>query len=224
MDQVVLSLGVAEGPGRLTDVRDLTRQRDGIADRGPTDLVEVRPGRVGDRHRLRRIERGDVLEHAALEATLVFVGEVRVVDARARDVETHPQAAVEIRVVSAQAPLNPLQPARQRHALFLRVIQRRAIARVLAPAREREIVIMCDRRARDRVFPVGVVYDPEGISGKRSRRLQDADFPETGGIEIPQPNLLAHKVGVLRATEYVEATGGTGGRRVPVVLEGRSAS
>ena len=120
---VEFGLGVAERPRRLADIGDLIRQGYRIACRGPADLEVVRPGRIGDRNRLRRIEDGDVLEHAALEATLVFVGEVGVVDARARDIQADPQAVVQIRMGSAEPPLNPLQPARERHALLLRVVQ-----------------------------------------------------------------------------------------------------
>src|SRR5207244_120443 len=136
MYQVQLGFGVAEGPSGLADVDDLVRQRYRIACREPADLVVVRPDGVGVRNRPRRIEGGDILEHATLKATLVFVGEVGVVDARARDIEADPQAVVQIRVRGTEPPLNPLQPARERHALLVRVVERCAIVRVFTSARE----------------------------------------------------------------------------------------
>src|SRR2546426_8258842 len=86
--EIQLGRGVAHGARGLADIDDLVGERDRVADRCPTGLVVVRPGRIGLRDRLGRIEDGDVLEYAAFEAPRILEREVLIVDVRRRYV--HP--------------------------------------------------------------------------------------------------------------------------------------
>ena len=132
--QIQLGRRVAQGARGLAEVDDLVGEGHRVAYRRPAGLVKVRPGRIGHRDRLRGIEDGDVLEHAALEAPRILEREILIVDARGRHVHAEAQAVVECSVRGGKAPLNPLEIAGERHSLVFHVIERRSIPRVLGPA------------------------------------------------------------------------------------------
>ena len=152
---VQIGAGVGQGAGRVADVDELIRHRHRVVHRAG-GVVVVRPERIGERDRLGRVEDGHLLEHAALEATLVLVGEVGVVDTRGRDIDPDPQPVVQIGVGGAQAALNPLETGGQRHALLLRIVHGGAIARGFVPAGERQVVIVRHAGPCDGGRPVGV--------------------------------------------------------------------
>ena len=132
---------------------------------------------------------------------------------------------------SGQPALNPLQRARERDAVILHVVERRPIARVLGAAGERQVVVVRDRRARDRPFPVrirgaeGIRLDPTEAAGRirvagRARRTSS-----TGGrIRSPRDELRVHVGPVLVAIEHIETPCRRGRRGVGIVLDARPAA
>ena len=235
---IQIGAGVGQRAGRVADVGDLVRHGHRVVHRGADGVVVVRPERIGHHDRLGRVDDGHALEHAALEATLVLVRDVCVVDARGCHVDPDPQAVVQIRVGGAQPALNPLEAGGERHAVFLRVIHRGAIARIFASAGERQVVVVRDGGAGQGARPVGVgraqhnlrrIQRVEGSRRVREMNCEDCvrpgmSRPESGRIRSPEGNLVRDELPILRAVEQVVALRGTRRRHVAVVLEARAAA
>src|SRR6266568_5785839 len=129
------------------------------------------------------------------------------------------QAVVERPVRGGEPALNPLETARERHALVFHVIERGAIPGVLGPAREREVVIVCDGRAGYRALPVRI-RRPECRIGARLQSA--AQRVRYAGTRILPPNghLTPNDRTELRGVRQLQTRGRRRRGHVAVILDG----